>query len=165
VRALAAVFLLTLSLVSTEAARADLGLTITTLRVHSGGILRGHGNATGMPVYLVPESRAPRPFRCHGGKDYCTPRSRRPPRRPYRLPGYFQRTKTPWVRQRFAFGVPHVSPGRLPGRVLVQALRANTDPGGFNAPRAGGHGPRLATPTLATAHRTLFCRPDPYTVA
>lgn len=128
-RAVAAPFLLALSLVATEAARADLGLTITTLRVHSGGILRGYGNATGMPIYLVPESRARRPFRCHGGKAYCAPRSRRPPRRPYRLLGYLRRTKTLWVRQRFAFRVPNVSPGRYQvvfwcrpcGRTLILA--------------------------------------------
>jgi len=54
----------------------------------------------------------------------------------------------------------------LPGRALVQALRANTDPGGFNAPRAGGHGPPVATPGLATAKsQDVVCRPDPCTVA
>jgi hypothetical protein len=111
-RALAVPFLLAISFVAIEAAPADLGLTITTLRVHTGGILRGYGNASGMPVYLAPESRAPRPFRCHGGKDYCAPRSKRPPRRPYRLLGYLRRTKTLWVRQRFAFRLPNVSPGR-----------------------------------------------------
>ena len=128
-RAFAALFLVALSLAATETARADLGLTITTLRVHSGGMLRGYGNASGMPVYLVPESRAPRPFRCHGGGDYCTPRSRRPPRGPYRLLGYLRRTKTLWLRQRFAFRVPRVRPGRYQvvfwckpcGRTLILA--------------------------------------------
>jgi hypothetical protein len=128
-RALAVAFSLAMCLVASEAARADLGLTITTLRVHSGGIIRGYGNATGMPVYLVPESRAPRPFRCHDGKAYCQPRSRRPPRRPYRLLGYLRRTRTLYVRQRFAFRIPNVSPRRYQvvfwckpcGRTLILA--------------------------------------------
>jgi len=166
VRALAAAFLLALSLVATEAARADLGLTITTLRVHSGGILRGYGNATGMPVYLVPESRAPRPFPCHGGKGLlhtsvaasaaqAVPAARV-------SPAHRDAVGTPALRlpcaTRFAWP--------LPGRALVQALRANTDPGGFNAPRAGGHGPPVATPGLATAKsQDVVCRPDPCTVA
>jgi hypothetical protein len=88
VRPLAILFSLSVIFVAAGAARADLGLTITTLSVHSGGILRGYGNASGMPVYIVPESRAPRPFRCRGGTAYCTPHSWRTPSKPYVLLGY-----------------------------------------------------------------------------
>lgn len=96
------------------AAKADFGITITTLDVRGGGILRGHGNAVGMPAYLVPESRAPRPFSCHGGKGLCPPRSARPPGEPYmllgRLPGHY--TPRTIRNVRFAFRVPTVPSGR-----------------------------------------------------
>ena len=111
------------------AAQADVGLTLTTIKVRSGGILRGHGSGSGMPVYLVPESRAPRPFRCHGGRDYCTPRLRRPPGKPYILLGHLRRTRSQVTRQRFAFRVQAVAPGRYQvvlwcrpcGRTLILA--------------------------------------------
>jgi hypothetical protein len=82
-----------------------------------------------MPVYLVPESRAPRPFRCRGGKDYCTPRSWNPPGKPYVLLGHLRPTPSQYTRQRFAFPVPTVAPGRyqvvlwcrLCGRTLILA--------------------------------------------
>jgi hypothetical protein len=72
---------------------------------------------------------APRPFRCQGGGAYCTPRSWHPPGWPYRLLGYLRRTQPPYVRQRFAFRVPRVSPGRYQvlfwykpcGRTLILA--------------------------------------------
>jgi hypothetical protein len=129
VRPLAILFSLTVIFVAAEVAQADLGLTITTLNVHSGGILRGYGNASGMPVYLVPESRAPRPFRCRGGTAYCTPHSWHRPGKPYVLLGYLRRTHPPYMRQRFAFRLPGVSPGRYQvvfwckpcGRTLILA--------------------------------------------
>jgi hypothetical protein len=95
-------------------ALADFGLTITTLSVRSGGILRGHGNAVGMPAYLIPESRAPRPFSCHGGKGLCPPRSARPPVKPYILLGHLPGRYSPTtVREvRFAFRVPALPTGR-----------------------------------------------------
>jgi hypothetical protein len=97
----------------TATALADVGLTITTLNVCPAGVLRGHGNGSGFPVYLVPESRAPRPFRCHGN-GYCVPRSRRPPGKgkPYVLLGRLRRTRSNYVLQDFAFRVPAVAPGR-----------------------------------------------------
>jgi len=100
-------------LVLTATAKADVGLTLTTLNVRPGGILRGHGNGSGFPVYLVPESRAPRPFRCHDN-GYCAPRSRRPPGKgkPYVLLGHLRRTRSNYVSQNFAFRVPVVAPGR-----------------------------------------------------
>jgi hypothetical protein len=96
------------------AAQADFGLTITTLNVRSGGILRGYGNAVGMPVYLVAESRAPRPFSCHGGKGLCPPRSARPPRKPYILLGHLPGHYSPTTVRRVRFGVrvPTVRSGR-----------------------------------------------------
>jgi hypothetical protein len=114
VRGLGVVLSIATSLVLAAPALADFGLTITTLSVRSGGLLRGYGNAVGMPVYLVPESRAPRPFSCHGGSGLCPPRSVRPPGKPYvfvgRLPGrYTPRTVR---RVRFAFRVPTVPSGR-----------------------------------------------------
>jgi hypothetical protein len=112
VRTLTVVLSIVVCLALVGAAQADVGLTITTLSVRSGGILRGYGNGSGMPVYLVPESRAPRPFRCHGN-GYCAPRSRRPPGkgRPYVLLGHLRRTRSDYVRQRFAFRVPAIRPG------------------------------------------------------
>jgi hypothetical protein len=114
VRGLGVVLSIATSLVLAAPALADFGLTITTLSVRSGGLLRGYGNAVGMPVYLVPESRAPRPFSCHGGTGLCPPRSVRPPGKPYvfvgRLPGRF--TPRTVLRVRFAFRVPTVPSGR-----------------------------------------------------
>jgi hypothetical protein len=112
VRALATLVLPVAILVAAKAAQADLGLTITTLSVRSYGILRGYGNASGMPVYLVPESRAPRPFRCRGGTAYCEPHSWHPPGKPYVLLGYLRRTHPMYQRRRFAFRLQGVSPGR-----------------------------------------------------
>jgi hypothetical protein len=111
-RRLAALVSIGACLMFAAAARADIGLTITTLDVHVGGVLRGFGNASGMPIYLVPESAAPRPIRCHDGQAYCPPRSWHPPGRPYVLLGRLRRTARSYARQRFAFRVPQVEPGR-----------------------------------------------------
>jgi hypothetical protein len=102
------------------AAQADIGLTITTLDVRVGGILRGFGNASGMPIYLVPESHAPRPMPCQDGTAYCAPRSWHPPGRPYVLLGRLRRTTRDYARQRFAFRVPRVSPGRYQVAIWCQ---------------------------------------------
>jgi hypothetical protein len=109
VRLLALTITLVASLVLAAAAWADYGIRVTTSVVRVGGVLRGVGNAPGMPVYLVPESRAPRPFLCHGGKGYCSPRTRRPPATPYVLLGRFPDRKKYGP---FAFRVPRVAPGR-----------------------------------------------------
>jgi hypothetical protein len=122
-------FSLAVMFVAVGAAHADLGLTITTLNVRSTGVLRGYGNASGMPVYLIPESRAPRPFRCRGGTAYCAPHSWHPPGKPYVLLGYLRRTHPTYLRRRFAFRLPGVSPGRYQvvfwckpcGRTLILA--------------------------------------------
>jgi hypothetical protein len=102
------------------AARADIGLTITTLEVRAGGVLRGFGNASGMPVYLVPESSAPRPIPCDSGRAYCAPRSWHRPGRPYVLLGHLRNGGRRYTRQRFAFRVPHVPPGRYQVAVWCQ---------------------------------------------
>jgi hypothetical protein len=113
VRTLTVVLSIVVCLALIGPAQADVGLTITTLSVRSGGILRGYGSGSGMPVYLVLESRAPRPIRCHGN-GYCAPGSRRPPGkgRPYVLLGHLGHTRSDYVRQRFAFRVPAIRPGR-----------------------------------------------------
>ena len=130
-RAFAFAAALAAALMLAAAAQADVGLTLTTLSVRSGGLLRGHGNAVGMPVYLVPERLAPRPHSCHGGTAFCRPRSWKPPGKPYvflgRMPGRFGRHTVRDVR--FAFRVPSVRPGRYQvvfwcrpcGRALILA--------------------------------------------
>jgi hypothetical protein len=164
-RTLAAPFLVALSLVATEAARADLGLTITTLRVHSGGMLRGYGNASGMPVYLVPENRAPPtvalsqwPGLLHttvaASAAQAVPAARV-------SPAHRDAVGTPALRLPCATRVAR----SVPGSVLVQALRTNVDPGGFDAPRAGGHGPPLATLAWLRPSHRRSCRSDLRTVA
>jgi hypothetical protein len=95
-----------------ESARADIGLTITTVEVRAGGVLRGFGNASGMPIYLVPESHAPRPIPCQGGRAYCAPRSWHPPQRPYVRLGRLRPRGDAYPSRRFAFRVPSVGPGR-----------------------------------------------------
>jgi hypothetical protein len=129
VRSLATLFSLAVVFLVTGAAQADLGLTITTLNARSYGILRGYGNASGMPVYVVPESRAPRPFRCRSGTAYCVPHSSHPPGKPFVLLGYLGRAHPLYLRRRFAFRLPGVSPGRYQvvfwckpcGRTLILA--------------------------------------------
>lgn len=129
VRTLMVVLSIVVCLALVAAAQADVGLTLTTLNIRTGGILRGHGSGSGMPVYLVPEGRAPRPFRCHGGRDYCTPHSWHPPGKPYVLLGHLRGTRSQYTRQRFAFRVPAVVSGRYQvvlwcrpcGRTLILA--------------------------------------------
>jgi len=102
------------------AAQADIGVTITTLDVRAGAVLRGFGTASGMPVYLIPESQAPHPIRCHDGRAYRAPRSWHRPGRPYILLGHLQKTRRDYVRQRFAFRVPRVAAGRYQVAVWCQ---------------------------------------------
>jgi len=114
VRRLVVVLSIATSLVLATPALADFGLRMTTLSIRSGGLLRGYGNAVGMPIYLVRESRAPQPFSCHGGTGLCPPRSASPPGKPYifvgRLPGRY--TPQTVRRVRFAFRIPIVRSGR-----------------------------------------------------
>jgi hypothetical protein len=109
VRRVAIAFALAGFLSLAGAARADYGLRLATTSVRVGGLLRGTGYAPGLPVYLVPESRAPRPRKCHGGTAYCPRRSVRPPGKPYVLLGRFPRRRR---NGPFAFRVPRVALGR-----------------------------------------------------
>jgi hypothetical protein len=94
------------ALVLVPAAGADVGITLTTLVVHRCGWIRGVGDGSGLPVYLVPKRFAPR------REGTSEPRSKQPPRRPFILLGRLRRTRDPYADQRFRFRVPRVRPGR-----------------------------------------------------
>ena len=98
-------------LLAAPAAHADVGATIADTTVHQGGYLRGTGNGSGLPLYLVPERNAPLLYRCHGN-GFCSPRTKRPPRRPYVFLGRLRRTHDFYAKQHFRFRVPMVRPGR-----------------------------------------------------
>ena len=114
------------ALVAVPHASADIGLTLTTLDVRVGGVLRGTGNGWEMPVYLVPESRAHRPYRCNTprGRTYCYPRFHRPPGRPYVFIGRLAAGRgfrpRPW-----AFRVPRVAPGRYQVAIWCRSCRGS----------------------------------------
>ena len=99
-----------MALLAAPAAQADIGATIAATTVHRGGYLRGTGNGSGLPLYLVPERKAPLLYRCHG-KGFCAPRTKRPPRRPYVFLGRLRRTRDFYAMQHFRFRVPMVRPG------------------------------------------------------
>ena len=73
--------------------------------------LRGTGDGSGLPFYLVPERFAPLGHRCHGN-GFCAARTKRPPRRPYVFIGRLRRTRDFYAKQHFRFRVPMVRPGR-----------------------------------------------------
>jgi hypothetical protein len=98
--------LVLLALVLVPAAGADVGITLTTVVVHRCGWIRGVGDGSGLPVYLVPKRFAPR------REGTSEPRSKRPPRRPFILLGRLRKTRDPYADQRFRFRVPRVRPGR-----------------------------------------------------
>jgi hypothetical protein len=105
------------------AARADIGLRVTTKVVRVDGRLRGWSNGAGFPVYIVPSSLAPKRVSCHGGTGICEPTSKRPPGPPFvfvgRVPGKFGA----YGRHRFAFRVPRVRPGLY--RVFIYCRPCN----------------------------------------
>jgi hypothetical protein len=93
--------------------RADIGAHVYTKAVAVHGVIRGWSNGSGMPLYLVPEHLAERPYTCkwRGHRAYCRPQVRRPPRAPYVLLGRLR--PIGMLRgQKFAFRVPRVIPGR-----------------------------------------------------
>ena len=92
-------------------AGADVYVIIADTTVHRGGYLRGTGDGSGLPFYLVPERSAPLGYRCHGN-GFCAPRTKRPPRRPYVFLGRLRRTRDFYAKQHFRFRVPMVRPGR-----------------------------------------------------
>ena len=99
------------ALLAAPAAHADVGAKLADTTAHRGGYLRGTGNGSGLPLYLVPERKAPLLYRCHGN-GFCAPRTKRPPRWPYVFLGRLRRTRDFYARQHFRFRVPMVPPGR-----------------------------------------------------
>jgi hypothetical protein len=106
-----AILILAAALVGVPAASADVYVIIANTIVHRGGYLRGTGDGSGLPFYLVPERFAPLGHRCHGN-GFCAARTKRPPRRPYVFIGRLRRTRYFYAKQHFRFRVPMVRPGR-----------------------------------------------------
>jgi hypothetical protein len=99
------------ALVAAGTARADVYVIVTTTTVHVGGFLRGTGDGSGLPFYLVPYARRPLVSRC-GVNALCAARTRRAPRAPYVYLGRLRKTRDFYALQRFRFRVPRVRPGR-----------------------------------------------------
>ena len=99
------------ALAAAGTARADVYVIVTTTTVRVGGFLRGTGDGSGLPFYLVPYAGRPLPYACRTNA-YCTPRTRRAPRRPYVYLGRLRKTRDFYARQHFRFRVPRVAPGR-----------------------------------------------------
>jgi hypothetical protein len=90
------------ALVAAPAAYADIYVIVANTTVHRGGYLRGMGDGSRMPFYLVAKRLAP----AEGD------RLNHPPRRPYVFLGRLPRTRNPYATQHFRFRVPRVRPGR-----------------------------------------------------
>src|SRR5256885_2966651 len=90
------------ALVGARVALADVYVVLTTTSVHREGYLRGTGDGSGLPFYLVPKRRAP---------DVGT-QVKRAPRRPFVFLGRLRRTRNFYASQHFRFRVPEVRPGR-----------------------------------------------------
>jgi hypothetical protein len=88
--------------VAVPAAYADIYVIIANTTVHRGGYLRGTGDGSRLPFYLVPKRLAP----AYGD------RMKRAPRRPYVFLGRLRRTRNPYATQHFRFRVPRVRPGK-----------------------------------------------------
>jgi hypothetical protein len=111
VRTLAALALVTaVAAAAAATAGADVGLRLTDTVVPLGGWIRGVGEGSGMPVYLVPARLAPRRHACRVNA-ICEPTTRRPPRPPFVLLGRLRPTADIYATQRFRFRAPHVRPG------------------------------------------------------
>jgi len=76
------------ALLAAPPALADVYVIIANTTVHGGGYLRGTGDGSRLPFYLVPERLAPLGYRCHGN-NFCAPRTKRSPRKPYISSGAF----------------------------------------------------------------------------
>jgi hypothetical protein len=98
-------FPLLVALVLVPSARADVGIVLSKLVVHRCGWIRGIGDGSGLPVYLVPQRFAPR------REGPSEPRSARPPQRPFILLGRLHRTRNVYATQLFRFRIPRVRPG------------------------------------------------------
>jgi hypothetical protein len=99
------------ALAAAPIAAADVYVIIANTTVHRGGYLRGTGDGSGLPFYLVPERNAPLGYRCHGN-GFCAPRTKRPPGKPYVFLGRLRRTRNFYAKQYFRFRVPMVRPGK-----------------------------------------------------
>jgi hypothetical protein len=93
---------LTAALVLAPAAYADIYVIVANTTVHRGGYLRGTGDGSRMPFYLVAKPLAP----------VDGDRLNHPPRRPYVFLGRLRRTRNPYATQHFRFRVPKVRPGK-----------------------------------------------------
>lgn len=93
---------LTAALVAAPAAYADIYVIVANTTVHRGGYLRGTGDGSRMPFYLVLKRLAP----ADGD------RLSHPPHRPYVFLGRLRRTRNPYATQHFRFRVPRVRPGK-----------------------------------------------------
>jgi hypothetical protein len=90
------------ALVLAPASYADIYVIIANTIVHRGSYLRGTGDGSRMPFYLVPKRLAP----ANGD------RLNHSPRRPYVFLGRLRRTRNPYATQHFRFRVPKVRPGK-----------------------------------------------------
>ena len=96
------IFAFTTALVAVPTASADVYVIIANTTVHRGGYLRGTGDGSRLPFYLVPKHLAP----------YDGTHVKRPPRRPYIFLGRLRRTRNFYATQHFRFRVPMVRPGK-----------------------------------------------------
>jgi hypothetical protein len=103
---------LALGLASPALARADVGIDPVTKIVPVGGVVQGHGNGSGMAVYLVAAAAGPRRHRC-GSNGICEPTAKKPPGEPFVRLGRLRRTKDVYAMQTFSFRLPDtIEPGR-----------------------------------------------------
>ena len=98
------------ALLAVPAAYADIYVVIANTTVHRDGYLRGTGDGSRLPFYLVPKRLAP----AYGD------RVKRAPRRPYVFLGRLRRTRNPYATQHFRFRVPRVRPGKY--KVVIWCL-------------------------------------------
>ena len=99
------------ALVAAQIAAADVYVVLANTTVHRGGYLRGTGDGSRLPFYLVPKRRAP---------DVGT-QVRQPPGRPYVFLGRLRRTRNFYAKQHFRFRVPTVQPGKY--KVVIWCRR------------------------------------------
>jgi hypothetical protein len=90
------------ALVAVPSAYADVYVIVANTTVHRGAYLRGTGDGSGLPFYLVAKRLAP----AYGD------RSKRPPRGRYVFLGRLRRTRNFYAEQHFRFRVPRVRPGK-----------------------------------------------------
>ena len=104
-RRLAGCVLIAVALVFPASAQADVGVYPVTKAVPVGGVIRGWGAGSGMPVYLAPASAGPKRYPCHGS-GICEPTANRAPGKPFVFLGRLRRTTNLYARQSFSFRVP-----------------------------------------------------------